>query len=218
MIDVYSDAVPEDHRTTSRLGRPPLSAGRKAATRLEIARVAVGLFTAKGVTATSAEEIAGAVGISVRTLWRYFPTKESCVLPLLTPGIEVAAASLRAWPAGRPVAELLDDLARRGADLSADVSVLLELVRLTRREPGLRAVWLQAHDDAEPVFAAVLAQRAGVASPDLPTTVQAAVVNGALRVAVEHHAMHTAPADSDAAGLMKAVGAALATAGRGLSP
>jgi len=217
--------VPDEHPKTGRPGRPPLSEGRKAATRLEIARVAVGLFTAKGVTATSAEEIAAAVGISVRTLWRYFPTKESCVLPLLTPGIEVAAASLRAWRPGRPIAELLDDMARRGADLGSDLSVLLELVRLTRREPGLRAVWLQAHDEAEPVFAAVLAHRAGAARPDLPTTVQAAVVNSALRVAVEHHAVHGRsadagtgrPVDGDAAGLMKAVGVALGTAGRGLS-
>src|SRR5690242_4515714 len=94
-----------------RLGRPPLSEWRKAATRLAIARVAVDRFTAKGVAATSAEEIAGAVGISVRTLWRYFPTKESCVMPLLTAGIEATAAALRCWPPRRPVAELLDDLA-----------------------------------------------------------------------------------------------------------
>lgn len=201
---------------SGRLGRPPLAEWRRAATRLEIARAAVDLFTARGVAGTSADEIAAAAGISVRTLWRYFPSKESCVVPLLTAGIEFTACCLRAWPPGRPVAELLDDMERRGGEPIGDVTPLLELVRLTRTEPGLRAVWLQAHGDAEPVFAAVLAQRAGVPTPDLPTTVQAAVINSALRVAVEHHAFHGDR--NDGTGLNHAVRAALATAGRGLSP
>ena len=205
-------------RYGGRSGGQPLTEGRRAATRMEIARAAIGLFIVKGVAATSAEEIAGAAGISVRTLWRYFPTKEGSVLPLLTAGVDVAASALRSWPPGRPVAELLDDMNRRGADLRPDVRTVVELVRLTRTEPGLRAVWLQAHDAAEPVFAEMLAQRAGIPAPDLPTTVQAAVVNSALRVAVEHYAFHGDPAAPDDGGLMKAVGAALATVGRGLSP
>ena len=70
--------------TPGRTGRPPLTERRKTETRLEVARAAVGLFLAKGVADTSAEEIAEAAGISSRTLWRYFPTKDSCVTPLLT--------------------------------------------------------------------------------------------------------------------------------------
>jgi AcrR family transcriptional regulator len=186
-------------------GRPPLTERRKAATRLEIARAAVHLFSARGAAATSAEEIAEAAGISVRTLWRYFPTKESTVLPLLTAGIEAFAEALRAWPRDAGVAELLDAMEPDGTD-----PTMLDLVRLIRTEPGLRAVWLQAHHDAEPVFAEALARRAGLAEPDLPTTVRAAMINSALRIAVEHHAFQ------DGTKAKEAVRTALLTVARGL--
>jgi AcrR family transcriptional regulator len=198
------------HRT----GRPPLTERRKAATRLEIAREAVALFTAQGVTATSAEEIAAAAGISVRTLWRYFPNKESSVLPLLTGGIEATARALRSWPAGSGMAALLDDMERQGRETIANLSTLLDLVRLTRTEAGLRAVWLQSHHDAEPVFAAALAQRAGLPGDDLTVRIQAAMINSALRAAVEHHAFHAGTTDEVA--LTAAVRMAMLTAARGI--
>ncbi|MEJ3749174.1 TetR family transcriptional regulator [Actinomycetes bacterium KLBMP 9797] len=197
-------------RGARRTGRPPLTERRRAQTRLAIAREAVRLFTAQGVAATSAEEIAAAAGISARTLWRYFPTKESCVLPLLTPGIEVAARALAGWPPGRDVTDFLDEL-ERGGDVLSDVTSLLDLVRLTRTEPGLRAVWLQVHGDAEPVFAAALARRAGRPAGDLDIQVRAAMVNAALRVAVEHHAEH------GATDLLATVRTALRTVADGLA-
>jgi AcrR family transcriptional regulator len=198
------------HRT----GRPPLTERRKAATRLEIAREAVALFTAQGVTATSAEEIAAAAGISVRTLWRYFPNKESSVLPLLTGGIEATARALRSWPAGSGMAALLDDMERQGRETIANLSTLLDLVRLTRTEAGLRAVWLQSHHDAEPVFAAALAQRAGLPGDDLTVRIQAAMINSALRAAVEHHAFHAGTTDE--VELTAAVRMAMLTAAQGI--
>ncbi|WP_460528773.1 TetR/AcrR family transcriptional regulator [Flindersiella endophytica] len=193
----------------TRIGRPPLTERRKAETRLEIARQAVRLFTERGVAATSAEEIASAAGISVRTLWRYSPTKERCVLPLLSAGIDLAAQSLRGWPPDRGIAELVDDLERSGGELTEDAPAVLHLVRLTRAEPLLRAVWLQAHDDAEPVFAAALARRAGLPEPDLASKVLASAINAALRVAVEHYAFDTVASADDRSGLLHTVRAAL---------
>jgi AcrR family transcriptional regulator len=202
-------------KAPGRSGRPPLTERRKRATRLEIALEAVRLFTARGIAATSAEEIAAAAGISVRTLWRYFPSKESCVRPLLTSGIEAAAGALRAWPPGAGMDALVDEMERAAGETVVDVSTLLGLVRLTRTEPGLRAVWLQAHDDAEPVFAAALAQRAGEPADSLRIGMQAAMINGALRAAVEHHAWHVHQdqrPEAAYADLIEAIRAALLTA------
>jgi AcrR family transcriptional regulator len=196
---------------TARTGRPPLTERRKAATRLEVAREAVRLFTSKGVAGTSAEEIAAAAGISVRTLWRYFPSKESCVWPLLTAGIQNLARSLRAWPPGRDIVELLEGVS--DADAMADLPAMLALIRLTRTEPGLRAVWLQSHDDAEPLLVAALARRAGLEEDDLRVRVRAAMINGALRVAVEQYARGS---EVDEKALLEAVRAALRIAGEGL--
>ncbi|MCE7007668.1 hypothetical protein LWC34_33320 [Kibdelosporangium philippinense] len=91
---------------------------------------------------------------------------------------------------------------------------MLDLVRLARTEPGLRAVWLEAHREAEPVFAEALAQRAGLPEPDLTISVQAAMINAALRVGVEHYA---ANADADTRGYESAVHQALAVAAGGFS-
>lgn len=145
----------------ARLGRPPLTERRKAATRLEIAREAVRLFADRGVAATTAEEIAAAAGISQRTLWRYTSSKELCVRPLLTYALDFVIALMRSWPRDRPLAEAVVGTSTPQADgaRDADAEALRDLVRLTRTEPGLRAVWLQVHHDAEPAFAEVLAER-----------------------------------------------------------
>lgn len=201
-----------------RRGRPPLTERDRAATRLEIARAAVRLFTTNGVAGTSAEEIATASGISLRTLWRYFPTKERCVLPLLTPGVDRVARVMQRWRTGADIGELVDDLERDHDGFATDVPSLLDLVRLTRTEPALRAVWLHAHDDAEPVFATALARRDGTSPDDLTIRVRASMLNSALRAAVEHHAFHTDPSDPQEARLSEAVRAALRIAATGVVP
>jgi AcrR family transcriptional regulator len=205
-----------DKPSSSRQGRPPLTERRKAETRLEIAGEAVRLFTEKGVSATSAEEIAAAAGISLRTLWRYTSSKENCVLPLLTTGIEVVARCLRTWRTEEGVDGLLDDVRRDGGRLVDHLPVQLDLVRLTRTEPALRAVWTQAHADAEPVFAQVLADRLGTSADELSTRLQAAMINVALRVAVEHHAFREAPSTAEA--VFETVKEALTPAVRCLGP
>ncbi|MFC3890673.1 TetR/AcrR family transcriptional regulator [Lentzea rhizosphaerae] len=192
-------------RTSERTGRPPLTERRKAETRLEVARAAVGLFLAKGVAGTSAEEIAAEAGISVRTLWRYFPSKESCVMPLLTGGIEHTAACLRAWRRDQGVSDLLVMLTSGRIGSPGELTAMMNLVRLARTEPGLRAVWLEAHREAEPAFAEALAHRAGLAEPDLVTAIQAAMINSALRVTVEHHAFNTETPESLAAATAEAL-------------
>ncbi|WP_156758711.1 TetR/AcrR family transcriptional regulator [Actinokineospora pegani] len=192
-------------------GRPPMTERRKDIIRLQIATAALELFMAQGVAATSAEQIAGQLGISTRTLWRYSPSKEDCVLPLLSHGIDVVVEKLRAWPHGEPLVEQLlheTDLIERTPEST------LDLVRLTRTEPSLRAVWLQSHLNSEAAFAGVIAERTGLATEALETKVQAGMLNVALRLAVEHHAWHGGSAPG---GLTDATRTALRTALGGLS-
>jgi hypothetical protein len=100
--------------------------------------------------------------------------------------LEIAhAAALRHWRPDRPPAEALDFAAGK-ALAGPEPAAVGALVRLTRTEPGLRAIWLQTHDEAEPAFARALAERAGLLAGDLRPVIQAAMFNAALRVAVEH--------------------------------
>lgn len=181
---------------TPRPGRPRLTDAQRTAVRHTIAHAALGLFAEHGVAATTVEQIASAAGVSVRTLWRYASSKEDCVRPLLEDGVAATARTLRSTGHPTDVAppESLDDVRT--------------LVRLTRTEPGLRAVWLEVHDAAEPVFASALAVSTGVSSEELAPRVTAAVVNSVLRVAVEEWAWHGAR--TDAGGLDATVGRAVA--------
>jgi len=205
-----------------RTGRPPLTEERKAEIRLEIARAAVELFVTQGVAATSGEQIGQAVGVSARTVWRYFPSKESCVSPLFSEGIDRIAALLREWAPDQPLERLFDralatEMGIIGGPGRATVG---ELVRLTRTEPGLRAVWLQTYDEAEPAFARALAERAGLPHDGFEPAIQAAMFNAALRAAVEHHAWRTADADTERATaeteLVETLRSALAVAAEGV--
>ena len=59
--------------------RPSLAQRNRERARTEVARVAVRLFDRRGFDAVSVDEIARRAGVSRRTLFRYFPSKEDLV-------------------------------------------------------------------------------------------------------------------------------------------
>ncbi|WP_299534402.1 TetR/AcrR family transcriptional regulator [uncultured Streptomyces sp.] len=193
-----------------------LTERRKEALRLEIAVAALQLFTSQGVVATTGEQIARVVGISSRTLWRHFPSKESCVLPLLGAGLDFIVERLRHWPRDMSLLEFFAKTCREG-DLPAAVPAILDLIRMTSTESALRAVWLQAHDEALPVLTELLAERSGAQAGDLRVAVHAATLNGALRAAMEEFARRYAdfPEASDSE-IASCLNAALNAAAEGL--
>ncbi|CAM5509056.1 TetR/AcrR family transcriptional regulator [Streptomyces purpurascens] len=175
-------------------GRPPLTERRRAETRMEIAEEAVRLFAAKGVAAVTAEDIASASGVSTRTLWRYFRSKEECVRPLLTTGLELLTEHLREDRGEHgSLAEAILSV-RYDDDATPRLRTLGDLLLLCRDDPGLRAVWLEAHYDAEATFAAMIAERTGRPVGDLAVRVEAGVLNTAMRIAVEDWALRSDPA------------------------
>ncbi|MBR7679243.1 TetR family transcriptional regulator, partial [Streptomyces daliensis] len=65
----------------------------------------------RGAGAVTAEGIAREAGVSLRTFYRYFRTKEEAVAPLLTGGVRQWLDDLAAAPPGLPVAEALESAA-----------------------------------------------------------------------------------------------------------
>ncbi|MGP4014411.1 TetR/AcrR family transcriptional regulator [Saccharopolyspora sp. 5N708] len=170
-----------------RRGRPPASDQQRQQQRLDISRHAVRLFREQGVAATTGEQIAGAAGVSERTLWRYFRSKESCVEPLLTKTIDAFQAVLRTWPPELELAEHLRAAYTPVLDSSgSDVEAVLAVVRMTHEEPALRAVYLVLRERAESAFADVLAERMRMPADALEVRMQAAATNAALRAATDH--------------------------------
>lgn len=164
---------------------------------MEIADEAVRLFVTQGVAATTAEDIASAAGVSTRTLWRYFRSKEECVRPLLTAGMDVVTERLQAyWRGDGSLAQAIASVGDPAMVAAQPVEALRDLVRLSRDEPGLRAVWLETHFDAEAVFATVIAEGTDRSAHDLAVRVEAGMLNAALRIVVEDWALQPdGPAD-----------------------
>ena len=177
----------------ARRGRPPVSAQQRDRRRLEISREAVRLFRMHGLAGTSGAQIAGAAGISERTLWRLFRTKESCVEPLLTEALDGFGTVLRSWPDGMELADHLQEAYTFvPGDSRADIEAVLAVVRMTQDDPALRAVWLVLQERAEPIFAEVFGARTGTPPGAHEVRVLAATVNAALRVATDEFARATA--------------------------
>ncbi|MER7078330.1 transcriptional regulator, TetR family [Saccharopolyspora kobensis] len=168
----------------TRRGRPPASEEQRRQQRLDISRHAVRLFREQGVAATSGEQIARAAGVSERTLWRCFRSKEACVEPLLTKTLDAFQDVLRSWP---PELELAEHLraAYTPAPEWSDVEAVLAVIRMTHDEPALRAAYLVLRERAEPTFVDVLAERLGVPGDALEVRMQAAAVSAALRAATD---------------------------------
>jgi AcrR family transcriptional regulator len=113
---------------------------KKERTRDELVAAAVSLFISRGYEQTTVEDIAAAVGVSPRTFFRYFPTKEDAVVGLLTSG----AVDLRLELASRPWDEPLPDALRHATCSWARLDeqrarMLLQLMQVLPGAPALRA-------------------------------------------------------------------------------
>ncbi len=172
---------------TAKRGRSGMSEQRRHRLRLEISREASRLFWKQGVDATSGDQIAEAVGLSTRTIWRHFRSKESCAEPIIMQGVEWEMGTLRDWPAELSLEERLSTEAIRfGREASAveqaDNALAMRMIRLADTEPALRTAWLMACDQVEREMAGIIAKRLGLPASDLQVRLYAAAASAAVRV------------------------------------
>lgn len=162
-----------------------MSEQRRQRMRLEISREAARLFWEQGVAATTGEQIADAVGISVRTLWRYFRNKESCAEPVLAQDAEEFVAVLQRWP--REIS-LEDHLTAWATERPKDPvtqsydQAVIRMAVLADTEPALRSALLMANDHIEREFVEVIADRLRRPTDDLEVRIHAAAAASVLRV------------------------------------
>jgi len=156
-----------------------------AAARLAVSRHACALFWAHGVTGTSGDDIASAAGLSTRTIWRYFRSKESCVEPVLAKSLDRFLAVVARWPAELSLGEhLAADAVTHPLtpqDIDDEISAM-RIATMTASEPVLRTAYLMVHDEMERGLIPVVAKRLCLSDDDLIVRLCAAAVTGALRV------------------------------------
>jgi len=141
---------------------------KKRETRQRISDVATALCVVRGFDHVRVADIAEIVGVSEKTLFNYFPTKEAMVFDMADEAIERLTAALRdrdprESPTSAVVRLLREDLEpftdMVGSGGDDFVTPFAEMIAQT---PSLRAAWLELHARLTAVAAEELAAWVGV--------------------------------------------------------
>lgn len=161
-----------------------LRARKRADTHARIHQAALALFARQGFQATTLDDIARGAGVSRRTLFHYFGSKEDIVLSTKAGLAELIEAAILRRPADEPLLAMaehaLTDMAQdfQGPEARA-------LARLIHDTPALRAGDHAKYEAIEQRMAAAMAARKGLSADDLQARVVATAAVGVLRMATE---------------------------------
>ncbi|MCA5893332.1 TetR/AcrR family transcriptional regulator [Isoptericola sp. NEAU-Y5] len=111
----------------------------------EITRVAMELFLDQGFARTTIDQIAEAAGISRRSFFRYFGTKEDVVLGDLAVQGELVRDALEAIPLTVPPWEALQEALWKVDGLVGDDETMLKIATMMYETPSLRARSIEKH-------------------------------------------------------------------------
>ncbi|MGW0791194.1 TetR/AcrR family transcriptional regulator [Streptomyces sp. NPDC002911] len=159
-----------------------LRARRRALTQREIEGAALDAFESQGFAGTTMEQIAARAGVSIRTAFRYFPTKADTVLYSARHVSQVLGDGLRAdLVAGASLSDIEESVAASLAALttsSADFIARLKRARTLMLNDGRLRAQVAASED----YLAVLdGHDAGVVPRTLETRLLTEIVAATLR-------------------------------------
>ncbi|MDN4471925.1 TetR/AcrR family transcriptional regulator [Demequina zhanjiangensis] len=143
---------------------------KKRARRAALVESAQTLVLARGLDAVTVEDIAAEAGVSARTFFNYFDSKDEAVLGL--PGTDIDADVVDTFVAGGPTGEAFDDLVVVARALVSGLAAYKEGMKrsmaLAEKEPSLLSQQIAWFDAQKATFAALLEQRiaSGAASAD----------------------------------------------------
>jgi AcrR family transcriptional regulator len=176
-----------------------LRARKKRLMRQQLSDTATRMFVERGFDAVRVAEVAEACGVSEKTVFNYFPTKESLVLDRL----EVTMASLRtglAEPAVPPAEAALRILDRELSAMTTwlnsqdDPAEAAGAIRrfgdLIRATPSLRAYQSEMMDQFVSLATEILAARAGMRADDPEPQIAARALLGLWHVQAESLRKH----------------------------
>jgi AcrR family transcriptional regulator len=136
---------------------------KRQAVRTFLSDVALQLLTDRDFESVTVDEIAAAAGVSRRSFFRYFASKEDVVLQYLDQMAERLRDAIAARPpAESPVAAVHAALRPTVAAYAADANRTLAVVRLLQRSPALRARELESRQRLRELVAQAIGRRLGL--------------------------------------------------------
>ena len=137
----------------------PLREQTRSVVRSLLARTAIELFATKGYDTTTVEDVAAAAGVSRRTLFNYFPSKEDLALCGLSEQGEAIAARL----AERPSKEDIWTSLRAAFQVLEEIEITperrLEMITLLFGNDSLRAGHAEKQARWQDLFAPLIEPR-----------------------------------------------------------
>ncbi|GAA1431701.1 TetR family transcriptional regulator [Microlunatus lacustris] len=170
----------------------------RQAAREEIERTALRLFTEQGFDATTIDQIVAEVGISRRSFFRYFGTKEDIVLGDLVAVGRTLRDALAARPAEEDPWSALRAAFLAMAAHGPSPERRLTVMRLMLTSSSLRARHLEKHLQWQGLLVPLLEQRLGVdagAAPDPRARALVSAALGCLDTALEVWTLRDGEAD-----------------------
>ena len=163
-----------------------LREAKKRATRQQLTTAARELTLAHGLDNVTVEMICAEVGVSVRTFFNYFASKDEA---LTGDGMPLGDdESRRRFEAGGPTGALLADLITvldpTGSMHAADRQELRTAFAVMMQEPRILAAQLARGMEHEERLAGMIARRHGLDAPDATSRTAAAIAQTLLRRAV----------------------------------
>ncbi|MBB5998359.1 TetR/AcrR family transcriptional regulator [Streptomonospora salina] len=126
--------------------KPGLRERTRRAIHREIAETGMALFLKHGFEETTVDQIAETAGISRRSFFRYFATKEDIVLgDLIDRGHRVHTALAERPPEEEPWTAIRSALLALRDEARADTEAELRIARMLFQAPSLRARHLEKH-------------------------------------------------------------------------
>jgi AcrR family transcriptional regulator len=174
---LYSLLMTDSAKSTTK--PPGLRERMRATVRKEVVEVALRLFIEQGFDGTTVDQIAGEVGLSRASLFRYFGTKEDMVLQ----GLEETGRQIAEAFAARPDTERPWEALRRAFDVLTQANEqapeqALSYLRMLQETPSLRARHFEKQLSWQAMLEPEIGRRLGV-SADQPEEVGPNALSGA---------------------------------------
>ncbi len=135
-----------------------LRARKRRETRLRIIEAGIRLFIDRGYEAATLDEIAAAAGISRRSFFHYFRSKDEILLSLQASMGERIASAVRAAPPGpRPIETVRDAIAAIVATYPAEEMIAID--RIMRSSAAVQARKQASYVEHEATLLAALRER-----------------------------------------------------------